>query len=167
MDFIPKLKHWQVFLALIVGLFLSNFKIEDNQTLTTILLLTGMTLYFSWMLFVGHGLYQLLPDQIDMNYNLFIINSFVWLTAYIVVMILSDGEGMTFTGLAALPLFYVFYAFLHYIMFPVRTLRSIEKGKTADIGECIGDFLLVIFLPIGIWFLQPRINKITEQQKTI
>jgi hypothetical protein len=165
MNFILRLKHWQVFLILIVALFISNFKIEDNQTLTTILLLEGMTIYFSWMLFVGHGLYQLLPDKIEMNYNLFIINSFIWLTAYVIVMIISDGEGMKFTGLAALPGFYVFYAFLHFMMFPVRTLKSIEKGKKADIGECIGDFFLVIFLPIGIWFLQPRINKVTEGQK--
>jgi hypothetical protein len=166
MNFILRLKHWQVFLALIVGLFVSSFNIEDNPTLTTILLLAGMTIYFSWMLFVGHGLYQLVPDKIELNYNLFIINSFVWLTAYIAIMIISDGEGMSFTGLSALPGFYVFYAFLHFIMFPVRTLKSIEKGRKADIGECIGDFFLVVFLPIGIWFLQPRINKVTEGQNT-
>lgn len=165
MNFVLRLKHWQVFFALIVGLFISNFKIDGNQTLTTILLLTGMTIYFSWMLLVGHGLYQLLPDKIEMNYNLFIINSFVWLTAYVVVMIISDGQGMTFTGLVALPGFYVFYAFLHVIMFPVRTLKSIEKGRRADIGECMGDFFLAVFLPIGIWFLQPRINKVTDGQK--
>jgi hypothetical protein len=52
MNFILRLKHWQVFLILIAALFISSFKIKDNQTLTTILLLTGMTIYFLWVLFV-------------------------------------------------------------------------------------------------------------------
>jgi hypothetical protein len=167
MNFILRLKHWQVFIVIVIELLISNLKIEGNQTLTTILLLTGITIYFSWIIFVGHGLYQLLPDKIEMNYNLFMLNSFVWLTAYVVVMVLSNGEGLTFTGLAALPGFYVFYAFLHFMMFPVRTLKSIEKGSKADIGECIGEFFLVVFLPIGIWFLQPRINKVAERQRTV
>jgi hypothetical protein len=167
MNFFLRLKHWQVFLILISGLVASNFKIVDNQMLTAILLLIGMIIYFSWILFVGHGLYQLLPDKIELNYNLFIVNSFVWLAAYLAIMIISDGEGMTFTGLAALPGFYVFYAFLHFMMFPARALKSLEKGKKADIGECIGDFFLIVFLPIGIWFIQPRINKVTTHAQTL
>src|SRR5688572_17218522 len=103
MNFILKLKHWQVFLILIVALCISSFKIENNQTLTTILLLTGVIIYFSWMLLIGHALYQFLPGKIELNYNLFIINSFVWLTSYAALIIISDGEGMTFNGLAALP----------------------------------------------------------------
>ena len=69
---------------------------------------------------------------------------------------------MEFDGIAALPGFYVFYALLYCMSFPARILKSIEKGKRADFGEYIGDFFLVVFLPIGIWFLQPRINKVTQ-----
>ena len=167
MNFILRLKHWQIFPILVIGLFLSNFKIDGNQTLTTILLVTGLTFYFSWTLLVGHGLYQLIPDKFELNYNLFIVNSLVWLTAYITIMVLSDGLGMTFKGLAILPGLYVFFAFIHFLMFPVRTLKSIEIGKKADIGDCVGDFFLIAFLPIGIWFLQPRINKATSRQRTI
>lgn len=167
MNFILRLKHWQVFLILIVGLFIGNFEIKDNQTLTTTLLLIGMTTYFAWILLVGHALYQLLPEKIELNYNLFLINSFIWLTSYIVVMAISDGQGMTFSGVEAIPGFYVFFAFLYFLMFPARTLKSIEKDRKADIGECIGDFFLIVFLPIGIWFLQPRINKVTaDKQRT-
>lgn len=163
MSFILRLKHWQVFLTLVAGLFIGNTTIEENQMLTTILSVAGMMIYFLWMLFVGHGLYQLLPDKIELNYNLFMINSFVWLTAYTTVMVMSDGAGMKFTGLAALPGFYLFYAFLHFLMFPARVLNSLEKQRKATVGECIADFFLIVFLPIGIWFLQPRINKVVEQ----
>ena len=165
MKSILKLKHWQVFIILIVGLLLNNFTIEDNQTLTTIFSITGAIIYFMWPLLVGHGLYQILLDRINLNYNFFIINSFVWLTAWIIIMIMSDGQGMIFNGVAALPGFYVFYALLYYLAFPARTLKSIEKGKKADFGEYIGDFFLIVFLPIGIWFLQPRINRVIRGQE--
>lgn len=145
MNFVLRLRHWQVFTIIIFGLVINNFTVVENPTLTITLRVIGILLYFSWGLLVGRGLYQLVPEKFDLNYNLFLINSFVWLTAYIVVMIVSDGEGMTFNGVAALPGFYVFYAFLHYLMFPARTLKSIEKKKKADVGECIGDFFLIVF----------------------
>lgn len=162
MNFVLRLKHWQAFTIIILCLFIGHFEIEGNRTLTTILLSIGMTAYFSWIFLMGHGLYQLLPTKIELNYNLFLINSFIWLTAYVIVMIISDGQGMTFNGVAAIPAFYVFYAFLHFLMFPARALRSIESNRKAGIGECIGDMLLIIFLPIGIWFLQPRINIVAD-----
>ena len=65
----------------------------------------------------------------------------------------------------SLPMFYVFYAFLYYLSFPGRSLRTIENKRLPDFGEYIGDFFLVLFLPIGIWFLQPRINRIADEQE--
>jgi hypothetical protein len=165
MNKILTLRNWQVFLILIAGLVLANVSIEDNPNLTLVFLLLGMTTYFAWILLTGHGLYQLLPGKIKLNYNLFIVNSGVWLVAYTVIMTISDGKGMTFTGFATLPGFYFFYAFLHFMLFPVRTLKSIELDRRAGISECILDFFLVVFLPIGIWFLQPRINKVAANSE--
>jgi hypothetical protein len=98
--------------------------------------------------------------KINLNYNLFIINFFIWLTAYSIVIIISEGQGMSFDGMAAIPIFYVGYAFLHIMIFPGRLIKSIELGEKADFGEYIGNFFLLLFWPIGIWFLQPRINRI-------
>lgn len=81
---------------------------------------------------------------------------------YVSVMIISNGAGMTFTGLAALPGFYVFYALLYYTAFPVRLLNTIEKEREVTFSDYILDSFLVIFFPIGIWILQPRINRIAK-----
>jgi hypothetical protein len=166
MNFILRLKRGQIFPVLIAGLFLSNTTIEGDQTLTTILSIAGVIIYFSWVLLTGHALYQITPDRIDLNYNLFLINSFIWLASYTGSIAISDRQGVTFTGVAAFFGFYLFYAFLHFLMFPARTLRSIENNRKAEIGECIGDFFLIVFLPIGIWFLQPRMNKVAKGRGT-
>jgi len=158
MNRILKAKHWQIFIFLIVGLIIGNIHIENNPTLNVILLLTGMLIYMVYPFSVGIELQAHLPKEIKLNSNLFLFNSFIWFLFYAATMILTDGEGYMFTGLKSLPFFYAFYAFVHFLSFPVKTLKSIEIYKKAKFGDYLGDFLLIIFLPIGIWFLQPRIN---------
>ena len=159
-----KLKHWQVFFILLVGLFMCGLKIEDNYMLTSAILLAGSLIYYMWPLLIGHGLYLILPEKIDINYNLFLINGVICIVAPSVGMIITDGKEMTFHGLAALPFFYLFYALFYFFAFPARVLKSIETGQEVPFKDCIGDFFLILFLPIGIWFLQPRINRVIQEQ---
>ena len=67
MEFFLKAKHWQIFLILIVGLFINNLTIEGNPILTMSLNIIGYLTYFSWLLFVGQGLLNYLPKKIEIN----------------------------------------------------------------------------------------------------
>jgi peptidoglycan/LPS O-acetylase OafA/YrhL len=165
MTFILKLRHWQVFPIILLGAILYGFTFIGHETLTTISTVAGGVILFSWTLLTGHALYQILPERIKLNYNLFLLNSFISLTAFLTIRIVYEGQDFSFDGFAALPGFYFVFACLHFLIFPVRALRSIEKGTKASVSECIGDFLLIVFLPIGIWFLQPRINKVQTTQE--
>lgn len=159
------LKHWQVFSILLVGIILFNLTIEGNPLATMIVEMLGLVVYTLWTVIVGNELNQLLPKKIEVNFNFFLMNIFICLGTMITVLILSNGEGMTFSGWYAIPVLYVFFAYLYCLAFPMKLLNSIETGKEASLGEYIGDFFLVLFLPIGIWFLQPRINKIVADRK--
>lgn len=159
-------KHWQIFLILLIGSFLINFTIEFDLTLTVLLRAVGILIYYSWYLFIGHGLFEYLPKKIELNYNLFVTNFFVWMAAYVAIIIYSDGSGMTFTGLAAIPMFYVLYAIVHVFLFPARVLKSVEIKHKASFSQYIFHVLMMIFWPIGVWFLQPRINKIAEAERS-
>jgi hypothetical protein len=161
-----KLKHWQIFLIMLFALLIMNTTIEGYPVISGLLTAVGGLIWFGWLLLTGNALYQILPPKIHVNHTLYLINSFLWLGTYVTIMIISDGQGMTFDGLQALPMFYVFFAFLHFLSFPVKTLRSIEKGREAAVGEYIGDFFLLAFLPIGVWFLQPRINMAFDKNQT-
>lgn len=162
MNRILKAKHWQIFILLIIGLIIGSINIENNTFLNVILLLTGMFIYMVYPFSIGIELQEYLPQAIKLNSNLFLFNSFIWFLAYSATMILTDGEGTMVTGIKALPFFYVFYAFIHFLSFPAKTLKSIEMGKRAKLGDYIGDFFMIVFLPIGIWFLQPRIKRVIE-----
>ena len=50
-------------------------------------------------------------------------------------------------------LFFVLY-------YNAKALRSVELQRRARFGDYIIDFILFWFFPIGIWILQPRINKV-------
>jgi hypothetical protein len=50
-------------------------------------------------------------------------------------------------------MFYILY-------FVAKTMKSVEMQKTVTFNDYAGEFFLIWFFPIGIWFLQPRINKI-------
>ena len=160
-------KHWQIFFLLIVGLIIGSLKIENDTTLTSILTIVGIIIYAIYPMAVGHLLQEYIPKKVELNHNLFLINVFLWITVYSIVIIISDGEGMTFDGLMAFPIFYVFFAIIHSFAFPARTLKTIELGRKAGFGEYVGDFFLILFLPLGIWFLQPRVNKIIIKNQPI
>jgi hypothetical protein len=159
---ILKGEHWQFFIIIILGFILQNFTIEGKPILNLTFVLIGASLYFAWVIMAGNTLFQILPKKIELNYNLWVVNSFIWLITYFAVIVLSDGQGMKFNGVEVIPMLYVFYAIINSMAFPAKALKSLEKGKEAELKEYIGDFFLIIFLPIGIWFLQPRINKIAN-----
>ncbi|WP_207432578.1 hypothetical protein [Sabulibacter ruber] len=167
MTILLKAKNWQIFILLLIGMALSNFTIENNPATTMVLNLIGFLIYFIYPFVIGNFLQDFLPKKVEVNNTFFQINFFTWIGGYVTLMILSDGQGMTLTGLAALPFFYVFFAFLYYQAFPVKVLKSVETRKEASLGDYFSDFILILFLSIGIWVLQPRINKVLERGKAV
>jgi len=43
-----------------------------------------------------------------------------------------------------------------------KTIKLVEKGNTQRKPEFIGEFFLIWFYFIGVWILQPRINRLQE-----
>ncbi|MBA9079892.1 hypothetical protein [Rufibacter quisquiliarum] len=167
MEILLRAKNWQIFIILLVGMALSNTTLEGDPTTSMIINLIGILIYFIYPFVIGYFLQDFLPRKVEVNNTFFQINFFVWIGGYLTLMILSDGQGMTLTGLAALPFFYVFFAFLYYQAFPAKVLKSVEMKKEVSLGDYFSDFILILFLPLGIWVLQPRINKVVEKEKDV
>jgi hypothetical protein len=156
-------KPWQIFLLVILGFSMSFINIKDDIMTTIIIKIIGLAIYNLYILTIGHFMQDYLPKRVRLNHVFFQINAFIWFATTSVVMILSEGNSASFSGATAIPFFYVSFAALHFILFPAKTLKSVELKKEAEFGDYIGDFFLIMFLPIGIWILQPRINRIIEE----
>ena len=173
MNWILAMKRGQVFPILLIGGFCSILTIEGYPQLTIGIKIFGTILYALWPLLVANDLQQFIPKNIHLNFNPFLVNAFCWLAYRFGSIIIIDSARITFEGLYTIPALYSVFAYFYLMAFPAKVLISIEKQRTASLGEYIGDFFLFLFLPVGIWFLQPRLNNVLakytmdrlEQQK--
>jgi hypothetical protein len=55
---------------------------------------------------------------------------------------------------------YVFGSIFWIATFTAKALKSNETNNEIDINDYFGDIFLIVFWPIGIWSIQPRVNKI-------
>jgi len=154
-----KLKHWQVFCFLIPAVIMQIFTWESNELVTQIINTTGYIIFFILPLFMGEALHNIANMRFDLNHNFFLINASIVLLSFTIPAIVGSFH---FTGLAALPFLYIFFAFLYSFAYPVKAMNTIEKGKDVSFSQYAGDFFLLLFFPIGIWIIQPRLNKIAS-----
>ena len=164
MDKLIRLSHWQVFgYLIVVPVF---FPDGDNRVYFDII--WGLLFVF-WVSKVNIELYDRLPSGVDLNLNFLLINIFVP-AAYLMAIALTVGgynitdENYQDYGWKVwiyLPMhFYCFFSFFYAIRFTAKAIASIEANENVDIGR-YGTYMAgLFFFPVGIWWIQPKINKI-------
>lgn len=46
--------------------------------------------------------------------------------------------------------------------YAAKIMKSVELGRMAKVSDYIGEFMLIWFMPLGVWILQPRLNKLVQ-----
>ncbi|MDR0802166.1 hypothetical protein [Fluviicola sp.] len=141
---------------------------------------------FSWFWNVLTKLSKLIPHQtINMpsgRIKAFFIIPIIYLCLivpfFIVFVInkmsrLEHGDPAGITGITTFGILLFFlhlfsiFCLLHTLYFVAKTIRVAELQKNVTFSDFIGDFFLTWLLPVGIWFLQPRINRLIEEKNEI
>ena len=52
-------------------------------------------------------------------------------------------------------MFCIFYS----LYFVAKTFKTVELQRTVTFSDFAGEFFLLWFYPIGIWIIQPKINR--------
>ncbi|MBJ6110479.1 hypothetical protein JAO73_15755 [Hymenobacter sp. BT523] len=157
-DWLLKAKHWQIFLAFAIGYFIYTFLQTDPITAGCVFLVL-LVLYVGYYAMLGNALSHYLPRKVHHNVTWFLVDAFVVIIAYAITAIVFDGTWEV-SGLATLPIFYLFFAIGHLFWFPAVALVAIETRSEPEFSQYAGTMLQVFFWPIGIWFVQPRLNRI-------
>ena len=141
--------------------------------------LLSFLIHFGWLWSVGVNLHALLPQEVKMNLNRFRLlhlipfivmvgmlslvfispidiqeESFIaneFLFSPIFVFLIFIGEGLTVVGM------------IHTAWFVGKVIKCVETKSDQNIDKTIVEILLVYFFIVGIWLLQPRINKIIKE----
>jgi hypothetical protein len=155
-DFILRAKAWQVFLILVLPMVINNF---FNGTVHTVISILNMFFYLGWLLIVA----TTLSEKLKLNTTIYIICVFCVILGFsLSALLVNPGETVHFSGIPALGVMSVLMAFLYVVSFTAKVLVSQEKHRNILIKECLFESFLFFFFFIGVWFLQPRINKVYE-----
>jgi len=176
---IIRLKHWQVFSIIAIGYIISyvlpttNFEIGSITSLELAAIATIITLIllFSYTLTIGLYLNNIKDNPYHFRNWVLIIAILCCILGYSYLSLQRlklDNEFIPFwIGFISTPLTFwgVYYAYYSV----AKSLKSIELDREAKFSECIIDAITIFMLPIGVWFIQPRLNrilKVVEQIET-
>lgn len=168
------LRHWQVFLLLIVydfsiaGLLnLAQFNLPEILE-NFIFVWMPMTVY---PLLLGLGLYKYVAaasEKTVKEFKAFIIFCSIWTVAFFGYEVLRSQIAIDNRHEMHLPSFIIgivsFSAFFKFIQFPSRTINSIELKREAGLWEYVADSFQILCWPLCIWWIQPRINRINDKK---
>jgi hypothetical protein len=104
------------------------------------------------------------------RFKLFLVIAVIYLlflnplTGYIASEKVVIGMGASNVAAAIVPvhLFSMFCMF-YCLYFISKELKAVEWQRPVTFSVYTGEFFLIWFFPIGIWFIQPRINKLSEE----
>jgi hypothetical protein len=134
-------------------------------------------LFFGWFWSIGIGLQKYIPIEINMKIKKFKIFFFIPLIYFLFLLGIigtsfygiSSGDnaaggivGKMLFAVLPIHLFSMFCMF-YMLYFVSKTIKTTELKRDVTFSEFIGEFFMIWFFPIGIWFIQPRINKIVAK----
>lgn len=149
-----------------------------------IIMVVAIGSLFAWQWSVGVGLQKKLPEGVTMRvgvFKTFLIIPLCYFALVISLMLYlfnsistAPGEPPFMPGpgfficialFIPLHLFSIFCLFYN-MVFVAKTIKTVELQREVTFSDYALEFVLTWFLPVGIWFLQPRINKIVQNGPT-
>ena len=133
---------------------------------------------FGWFWSIAIGLQKMIPATIKMKTIRFKIFLFIPLI-YIACVMTSVGfffnpnilQGINeppfwlfgmFAVIFPVHIFSMFCIF-YCIYFAAKTIKTVELQREVTFSDFVGEFFMIWFHLIGIWILQPRINKLVQE----
>ena len=143
-----------------------------------IIMILVMAIFFGWFWSIAIGLQKKVPENVTMKVKKFKIFFFIPIIYILCIMIfmsftmdgLINGGGKPNLGLLGslfavivpLHLFSMFSIF-YTLYFVAKTFKTVELQREVKFSDFIGEFFMIWFYPVGIWIIQPKINKFIEE----
>ncbi len=174
MQFFLKVKAWQLFLLICVLPFGLQFllvkvlaSVSDPNAVFIVMplfMMIFMVILLGWFLTLGVQINKVVPFNIRMTAGYFkfgIYYSLIYMFLFFVEVIFTStgGAGVTFSFILPFHLFATTCMF-YGLYFVSKNLVMAEKKQKVVLVDYVGTFLLIWFFPIGVWFVQPRVNKL-------
>jgi hypothetical protein len=143
-----------------------------------VLMLIFMGVLFGWFWSVAVGLQKKVPENVTMKVKKFKVFFFIPMIYIIILMIFftvstnglfesgyrpnTELFGRLFALIFPIHLFSMFCIF-YSLYFVAKTFKTVELQREVKFGDFAGEFFMIWFYPIGVWIIQPKINKMIEE----
>ena len=132
---------------------------------------------FGWFWSITTGLQHKIPQPIRLKltrFKIFFFIPLVYITCIMIfIQIAVNGfiKGTTDVGfiismvgiIVPMHLFSIF-CIIHTMYFVAKTIKTVELQREVTFTDFVGEFFLAWFFPIGVWILQPQINKMVADK---
>jgi hypothetical protein len=169
-----------IFVSVGVGREANPELLFDILKIVPVVMAILLSVFFGWFWSIGVGLQYKIPKDVKMKVDQFKFFFFVPIFYFSLIItgisLAADGYfqtdfdppstgviiGLVTSGIL-LHLFSMF-CMIHSLYFIAKTIKTIELQKEVRFSDFIGEFFMIWFYPVGIWIIQPRINKIYEDE---
>jgi hypothetical protein len=157
-------KGWQLFILIVIcGAWISPSPAKE--------IINGVAVvtFTSWIYAIGvYGQYRIAELGLKtMNVKFFKANVIIVLGLWLLLLIYFGTRGQIKATNASQPVYvilniavlYLFFAMFQTIIFACKTIATIELRRDVSFGDYFTNLLLMGFFFVGIWILQPKINR--------
>jgi hypothetical protein len=176
--FFLKAKHWQLFgLGLLIvvfgemlmgGVVMSLQRGESSAWVFASGIVMGVTLssVMVWFWTVGSYLNSVAPEIVRPKMSFFRFSAIYPALYGFVAGSVFFGAPNGLWLLAIMPWHFLAMICVFYdLYFVAKNLAVAETGKRAEFYDFAGPFFLMWFYPIGVWFVQPRLNRLYQRAR--
>jgi len=178
------LKHWQLFVLLvgipvifqfiIIGFTIFTRDLRSIFYFFPVMMILFIGLFFGWLYSLGTNLFKKLPVTEKMSLTRFKVFLFIYAGYILLFLVFMFGifsavsSGMLLNPALIFALIIPFHLFamfcsIYCLYFTGKALKAVELQKPVAFSDYVGEFFLLWFFPIGIWIIQPRINKLFSE----
>ncbi len=157
-----KLKHWKMFLIWILGSIQMQIFMKSDIWIISFIIYFG--LIFGWMYSIGKVLNEKNAEILKM------LN--IWSVIYIISMIpfvinfhnMEIGNYGEMNKLISVPAGIIaIISIVKVVLISSKSLKQKEENKELTFSNYAKEFFLILYMIVGIWVLQPKLNKIVEK----
>jgi hypothetical protein len=172
-------KHWQIFLLLCGAMFVGDAALMSPTAMTAqpaaqlwkisplfaIMTVLCMVVFLGWLWSMGSFLSSIVQPSLRLATGFFRFALFFPAVYFAVFIAIFPGfTPSAFAIIIPLHLFAMF-CMLYLLYFVSKNMVLAETGKSVSFYDYAGPFFLIWFFPIGIWIVQPRLNRLYAERR--
>jgi hypothetical protein len=169
MKFLLNLKAWQLFVILFIGMISSS-----DSSYGLFISMFFFLIYVSWIYQIGITMYNLIAVQSrpGIRYFKFCCLFMLFLSVlselfYVYIIQFIPQRDIIEPIISIIVPCYAGWTWLYISMFSARMLESAIEGRLVMRSDSMKGFVCIIAFPIGVWYIQPAVQRVLNKYKVV